>query len=168
MSKNIVLIGLMGAGKSTVGRMLAEKFGLSFVDTDELIEQEAKISISKIFSLYGEIYFRELESQVIKRVSVQDSQVISTGGGVVENSENIVNLKRNGIVIYLKASPLELYRRIKQDESRPLLKSENPLKTLEELLEKREPYYNQADYKIDTSFLSMEEIINKAELFARG
>ena len=158
--KNIVLVGLMGAGKSSVGKLLAQKLNLSFVDTDELIEKKENIKISDIFSKYGEQYFRDLENKVISDLATKTSLVISTGGGSVQNINNLNALKETGFVIYLKAAPDILFERIKNDNSRPLLKTSNPLETLENLLKKRETNYSMADFIIDTNNKTIDGIIS--------
>jgi len=168
MLENIVLIGLMGSGKTTIGKLLSQKFDLMLVDTDELIEKDAQMSINKIFSIHGEDFFRALESKVIERVSQSNGQIISTGGGAVENPINLNNLKSNGMIFYLKASPEVLYDRIKQNDSRPLLKNENPLLTLQNLLIKREKFYNQADYIIDTNTKNIDDIVKEIKLLSGG
>jgi len=164
MTKNIVLIGLMGSGKTTIGKKIAEKTGMKFTDTDELIVLKAGKSINLIFAEDGEAFFRDLESELIKEVSGQENLVISTGGGAVIREENINNLKKNGVLFYLNAPAEELFERIKYDTERPLIKTENPLGTLKTLLENRENFYNQADFKIDTMSKSpvgiADEIIN--------
>lgn len=163
MTKNIVLVGLMGSGKTTAGKLIAEKSGKIFVDTDELIEQETKKSINEIFEAYGEAYFRDLEIEIIKRVSLSFNQVISTGGGAVENLTNINNLKKNGVIFYLYAPANKLFDRIKNEINRPLLRNNNPLDTLEKLLDKREKFYSLADVKIITIDRQIEEIISEIE-----
>lgn len=168
MSNNIVLVGMMGSGKTTIGSFLAKKLDFKFTDIDDIIEREEKKSINELFDLYGEGVFRNLETDAIKRFSKYKSQVISTGGGAILKHENIEALKENGILIYLKATPKELFERVKMDESRPLLQTPNPLKTLEEILKNRQEYYEMADITIDTedkaSFEIVNEIIEKARI----
>ena len=161
MARNIVLIGLMGSGKTTVGNLIAQKLGKSFIDTDVLIEKEAQMTINEIFQLYGETHFRELESKIIKKLSLDSDQIISTGGGSVENQDNLKNLKETGILFYLKASAKELFERIKNENNRPLLKNNDPLNTLEKLLEKREKFYTQANFIISTENKQIDEIVNE-------
>ncbi|EKE02576.1 MAG: Shikimate kinase [uncultured bacterium] len=161
MAKNIVLTGLMGSGKSTVGSLIAQKLGKIFVDTDKLIEEDAQININEIFAQYGEAYFRELEAKIIKRVSPNSDQVISTGGGTLINPDNLKNLKDNGALFYLKASAKTLFERIKNENNRPLLKNNDPLSTLEKLLEKREEFYNQADFIINTENKQIDRIVSE-------
>ena len=161
MSKNIVLVGLMGSGKTTVGNLIAEKLDRDFIDVDDLIEKEAHKSINDIFKLYGEALFRKLEAKIICKISPLEDQVISTGGGAVEDSNNIENLKRNGVLFYLEAPPAELYKRVRGETNRPLLNNSKPLHSLEKLLEKREKFYNLADVKINTVNKHSYDIVDK-------
>ena len=159
--KNIALIGLMGSGKSTVGALLAQKLNMNFVDIDAEIEKKEKITISEIFMQKGEPYFREAETQTIKDFTSQNNQIISTGGGAVQDKKNLGILKQNCTVIYLKASPEVLFSRIKEDTSRPLLQNAEPQKTLEELLEKRQENYKKADIIINTDSKIVDEVLNE-------
>jgi shikimate kinase len=159
--KNIVLTGFMGSGKTAVGRILAEKLDVEFVDMDDLIEKEQKMSISEIFSRFGEKRFRELEKEMAGRASQGKSQVIATGGGVVLSSENMANLKKDGIIIWLAVSPEAVLRRTHSDESRPLLHVSLPGKKIRELLEFREPFYSKADFKIETSDCSVDGVVEQ-------
>lgn len=157
MNKNIVLIGLMGSGKSTVGKCLAQKAGLEFLDTDEIIIQKAGKPIGQIFEDEGEPFFRDLEAEVIAETAKKQGCVISTGGGAVLREENIENLKRTGILFFLKASPEALYERVKDDNSRPLLRGDDPVSILRRILTARTYYYEQADFTVNTEKLSVEE-----------
>ncbi|MDD3419196.1 MAG: shikimate kinase [Candidatus Gastranaerophilales bacterium] len=159
--KNIALIGLMGSGKTTIGVLLAKKLGVDFVDIDEKIEQKEKTSITKIFETKGEEYFRQVESTLLQDYGKRQNLVISTGGGAVQKEENLQILKSNCTIIYLKASPNELFSRIKDDTSRPLLQTLNPLLTLEELLKKREKNYLMADIIINTEAKTTEQILDE-------
>jgi shikimate kinase len=150
----------MGTGKTEVGKELAERLGYGFIDTDELIEKKEGISISEIFDRYGEPYFRDIESEVIKDVSRKDKVVISTGGGAVIKSENRENLKRKGILVCLTASPEVIYSRTGNSEKRPLLNVADPYKRIKELLKERAPYYSQADITIDTSGIETSNIVD--------
>jgi len=150
MTKNIVLIGLMGSGKTTVGKIIAENLSRKFIDTDDLIINTAEKSIKQIFSEDGEIVFREIETKIIEQVSKENNTVISTGGGAVLKEINIKNLQNNGILFYLYASPEQIFERIKGDSQRPLLNTENPVETLRNIQIQREKYYNQANFKIST------------------
>ncbi|MCD8377480.1 MAG: shikimate kinase [Candidatus Gastranaerophilales bacterium] len=159
MDANIVLTGLMGAGKSTVGKTLAQKLpDFVFVDIDEEIEKSEKMSVSEIFKTKSEEYFRELETKTIKHISSQKNMIISVGGGAFESEVNRQNLTKNGIVFYLYAPTSILFERIKNNSNRPLLKCNNPLSKLEELLKKRENNYKKSHYTIDTTNKTKEEI----------
>ena len=131
-------------------KFLPKLLGFEFLDTDEIIEKQQNSYISEIFDKYGEIFFRNLEREIIANISVLNGKIIATGGGCIQNIENLKNLKKNGFVIYLKAKPEELYKRIKEESHRPLLKNSNPLTTLQNLLEKREKNYMLADFVVDT------------------
>ena len=156
--KSIVLVGLMGAGKTAVGKILSDKLGYEFLDTDNIIEQEENCKISDIFSSKGEQYFRELENKLVLRLQNEENKIISTGGGLFQNKENITNLAKNGYIIYLQASPEILYSRIKEDFSRPLLQNTDPLSKLSNLLKKRENNYKLANLTINTENKTINEI----------
>lgn len=151
MGNNIVLIGLMGAGKSTIGKALANVLNYNFIDIDEEIVKQENMSINDIFAQKSETYFRKLETQIIKKIAGQKNAVISLGGGAFEKEVNREVLLNSGKVFYLYADVDTLYERIKTDSSRPLLKCDNPKDKLEELLKTREPNYKKAHYTIDTN-----------------
>ena len=161
MEKNIILVGLMGAGKSSIGIELSKYLGFEFYDTDMMIELEQNIKISQIFSTYGEEYFRNLETVMISKVSSFSRSVISTGGGSIQNVDNLVKLKQNGVVFYLKACPEILFERVKDDNNRPLLQTSKPLEVLKELLIKREKNYMLADVVIETDNKTLIDIVEK-------
>ena len=156
--KNIFLVGFMGAGKSTVGKILADKTGYKFYDADSYIEEQAGTTITQIFADHGEPYFRDLESEATEELAKKENQVIATGGGVVQRDRNWDAMKKNGITVYLKATVETIWERIKDDTSRPLLQVENPVDTARELLEKRTPMYEKADIVLDTDGLSPEVV----------
>lgn len=158
MKKNIVLVGLMGAGKSSVGQKLSQDLMQAFIDTDSMIENQENKTIQEIFDIYGEAYFRELENNIIKEISKTNNKIISIGGGAFQNLDNILNLKQNGFIFYLKASPKNLFERIKNSNNRPLLNADNPLNILEKLLIQREPNYLKADFIINTELKTLNEI----------
>jgi shikimate kinase len=160
MNKNIILIGFMGTGKSTVGEILADSLELEFVDSDEIIEKRAEYSIDKIFAQKGEEYFRDLETEVIADLSKREGLVVSTGGGVVLRSKNMEFLQRSGIVILLTATPEIILKRV-EGTDRPLLDVADPLEKIKELLDQREYYYEVADHKVETSYLEVEEVVDK-------
>jgi shikimate kinase len=148
--KNIVLVGFMGSGKTTVGRLLAEKTGLPLVDMDTLIEERAGKTINEIFAKEGEAYFRQLERTLVKELSEQEDQIISTGGGIVLNPENITDFERTGLVVCLLVDPQSVLERVRHDSSRPLLAGDKE-KNIVQLLENRLPLYQAVPHRIDTS-----------------
>lgn len=157
MNKNIVLVGLSGSGKSTLGNILSDLSGYALVDTDAIIVKLQNRSINNIFATNGEDFFRSLETQVSKEVSAFDKQIISTGGGIVLKEKNLEYLKQNGIVFYLKTSVNTLLKRLEGDNTRPLLKTDDVKKKLENMLEIRGKLYEKADITIETDNLSPEE-----------
>lgn len=161
--KNIVLIGFMGTGKTRVGKYLSKKLNYEFIDTDELIERKAGMKIKNIFKKYGEKYFRDLESEVAKEVSLLKNKVISTGGGIVLREENVKNLKKNGIIVLLKAKPEKILERVGKTTKRPLLLGvENSILHIKRLLKYRKPFYENAmDIQIDTTDLTVKEVAEK-------
>jgi len=161
MFKNIILTGFMGVGKTSVGTRLAKDLGFTFVDTDELIEADQKISISAIFSTFGEPYFRDVETRIVKQVLENENQVVSTGGGAVIRDENRRAFKENGVTICLIAHPESIYDRIKHETHRPLLQGTDPLAKIRELLDARERFYRQADFIVDTSERSVDDVISE-------
>lgn len=157
---NIALIGMMGCGKTTVGKLLSEQLNLKFVDTDELIVQKEGCSINEIFVSKGEVYFRELETKVLKSVLNFDNQVISTGGGIIKSELNMELIKTKSKSIYLKADSESLFKRVKNDFSRPLLKDCTKEK-IDTILSQRVLQYEKADYIIDTVNNSPENIVKE-------
>jgi 3-dehydroquinate synthase len=165
----IVLTGFMGTGKTSVGREISRKLGYRFVDTDVLIEEREGCAISVIFKEKGENYFRKLEQVVVEVVSKEKNVVIATGGGVIKNRTNVENLRRKGIIIWLKASPEIILKRIMTEGGkRPLLEVEEPLNEVNKLLNERIELYEQGDTSIDTDYITpdeaAEEIIEKLGL----
>lgn len=157
MNKNIVLVGLSGSGKSTLGNILSSLSGYALVDTDAIIVKLQNRSINNIFEKNGEEFFRTLETQVSKEISAFDKQIISTGGGIVLKEKNLEYLKQNGVVFYLKTSVNTLLKRLEGDNTRPLLKTDDVKKKLENMLEIREKLYEKADVTIETDKLTPEE-----------
>lgn len=164
--KNIVLTGFMASGKSTIGRCIAKKMNMQFIDTDEYIEAQEKMTINDIFSLKGEEYFRELEGKCAAELSKIQDTVIATGGGFVLNGNNIELLRKNGIIVNLKTNPKVIKQRLDGARgTRPLLQNSE----LEEILtrfEKRKPYYDNCDIQIELNCKSLpedytEQIISK-------
>lgn len=161
--KNVVLIGFMGCGKTTVGIRLSYRIRRVLEDTDKRIEREQGMTISDIFAKEGEAYFRDLETDLLKRISTEKYQrVISTGGGLPMREENRMLLKQLGKVVYLRIKPETVYQRLKNDTTRPLLQCEDPLKRITELMEQRAPLYEQAAHIIiDVDELTMEQVLEQ-------
>ena len=165
----IVLTGFMGTGKTSVGRELSRRLGYTFIDTDVLIEEREGMPISLIFKEKGEEYFRSVERATVEEVSGMVDVVIATGGGVIKNSRNVDDLSRRGIIIWLKADPRIILKRVMAEGGkRPLLNVEEPLKEIMKLLSDREKFYQRADTAVDTDFITpsetAEEIIGKLGL----
>jgi len=159
--QNIILVGLMGAGKSTIGRELAKLYQLDFFDSDKVIVERTGVPIATIFEIEGEAGFREREEQVIRDLTALSNAVIATGGGSVIRDTNRDCIKAAGHVIYLRASSAQLYNRIKRDRSRPLMQTEKPQATLRALLQAREPYYYEvADIVMPTGRQRVSHIVN--------
>ena len=151
----------MGAGKTTVGRLLAKKLGRRFLDSDHEIEARCGVSIPVIFEMEGESGFRKRESQVIDELTQQTDLVLATGGGAVLAPENRQHLHERGFVIYLRANPHELWMRTRNDKGRPLLNNQDPRGTLEKLYEVRDPLYREtAHLVIDTGKPSVAQLVN--------
>jgi len=141
MNENIILVGLMGAGKSTIGRNLAKSLGKKFYDSDRVIEERTGVDIATIFEIEGEQGFRDREEQVIAELCEQDNIVLATGGGSILRETNRQTMVKHGRVVYLRTSAELLYSRIRHDKKRPLMQTDSPLDTLKKLLDDREPYY---------------------------
>ena len=158
--KHIILTGFMGTGKTETGQILAERLDRRFVDTDQLVESEAGLSIPLIFEKHGEEYFRDLESDVLKKLSGYEpgSLVVATGGGVVLRTENRSLLKKLGFVCLLWASAEEIYRRVAKTGNRPLLNETDPFRIIIELLEAREACYRDCDFEIDTTAKTPQQV----------
>jgi len=153
MSKrdNLYLVGLMGAGKTTVGRLLAKHYGCVFYDSDHEIEARTGVKVPVIFEIEGETGFRKREEAAIAELTGLSGIVLATGGGAVLSAANRDNLKKNGVVIYLRGMPEHLYERTRHDRNRPLLQTDNPLARLRELFKQRDPLYREvADIVVDT------------------
>jgi len=159
--KNIVLLGFMGTGKTSIGRSLASKLQCRFVDVDSMIEFERGEKINEIFAKHGESYFRALEREMIITVSHYKNTVIATGGGAVLYPENIDQLRRNGVLITLTAAPEVILERTAKKTTRPLLNTPDPKQAIAMLLAEREPLYQAADYIVDTSKGSVYEITDR-------
>lgn len=147
---NLYLVGMMGAGKTTVGRELATRLGYRFIDTDAVIEQLTGQSISQLFASFGEAEFRQLESQVLAEICAYKNLAIATGGGIVMRRENWSYL-HHGLIVWLDVPVEQLYARLQSDTTRPLLQDPDPLGKLRSLLEQRQPLYAQADLRVTVS-----------------
>jgi shikimate kinase len=158
---SIALVGLPGSGKSTVGRQLARRFDLLFVDSDARIEQRLGCSIREFFEREGEARFREIEAEEIDLLTLKSDCVLSTGGGSVLQPENRERLRSRCQVVYLRSSPDELYRRLRHDRNRPLLQVADPLNKLRDLYAERDPLYREtAHYLIETGRPSVAMLVN--------
>ena len=154
---NVYLVGMMGAGKTTVGRTLARRLKLRFVDSDHEIEARCGVKIPVIFEIEGEAGFRAREAQAIAEISALEGIVLATGGGVVLAAENRRLLAEHGTVVYLRATPEHLYERVRQDRNRPLLAGADPLARLRALYRERDPLYREiADLVVDTGRQSVQ------------
>jgi len=161
-SRNIFLVGLMGAGKTTVARQLARRLGKTFYDTDHEIERRTGVRVQVIFEIEGEPGFRAREAQMVDSLTALQDVVLGTGGGVVLMPENRALLASRGFVIYLRAQPRDLYQRTRHDKSRPLLATDDPLARLEELQRVREPLYREvADLIVDTGRQSVGALVDQ-------
>jgi len=160
---NIVLVGFMGTGKTAAGKLLAKRLEMKYISTDEVIEDKERRSINDIFKNNGEQYFRRAEKEVVKKAAQLNKFIIDAGGGVVLDEENMQALKQNAKIICLSATPEVILERTKRYHHRPLLKVENPKAKVEELLKIRAPFYARADYTIDTTNLSLEQVVEEIE-----
>jgi shikimate kinase len=167
-ARNIFLVGLMGAGKTTVGRLLARRLRLRFFDTDIEIERRCGVKIPVIFEIEGEAGFRLREQQVIAELSAMEGIVLATGGGAVLASDSRRHLASRGTVVYLNARPDDLYQRVRHDRNRPLLATADPLARLRQLHAERDALYRGvADLIVDTGAQSVQllarELLDKLE-----
>ena len=165
---NLVLIGYRGTGKSTLGKLLAERLGLSYVCLDDQIVKRAGMSIPRIVERHGWDYFRDLEEEVVREASQGDRQLIDAGGGVITREANIENLRRNGLVVLLEATVEDIVARIGSDTQRPSLTGTKSFtEEVEEVLQQRRPLYEKAAHHcVNTSELSVEEAVDRiAQLF---
>jgi shikimate kinase len=157
----ISLIGLPGSGKSTVGRQLARRLQVPFLDSDHVIEQRLGCSIREYFEQEGEARFRDVEAEVLNDLTQQPCGVLSTGGGIVLREANRIHLRERTQVVYLNSTPEELFRRLKHDKSRPLLQVADPLGKLRDLHAQRDPLYREtARFNIDTGRPSVASLVN--------
>jgi len=161
-NKNIFLIGFMGCGKSTMARFLSRDLDVELVEMDETIEAETGMTINEIFEKYGEKHFRDLESQLILRIAEKGGAVVSCGGGAILRQENVENMKKNGQIIYLSATPETIYTRVRHSTNRPLLNGNMNVEYISSLMEKRLPLYeNAADITIYVDGKEKQEVVEE-------
>jgi shikimate kinase len=156
--QNIALIGFMGTGKSSVGQMVAAQLHFTFLDTDHVIEARAGKTISEIFAGQGEPAFRELERNIVGELVSRKKTVISTGGGLPANPENLASLKTHSLVVCLWASAEKIWERVRSQTHRPLLQEPDPLAKIRSLLANREPCYREADVLLNTEMRSLKDV----------
>ena len=162
LSQNLFLIGMPGAGKTTVGRALARHLGKPFHDSDHEIEMRTGVRVAVIFEIEGEGGFRRREAEIIERMTALENVVLATGGGAVLDPLNRQHLKDRGFVVYLHAAPRELWRRTRHDKSRPLLQGSDPRSRLEDIYRLRDPLYREtADLVIDTGRQSASVLVGE-------
>lgn len=162
MEKNIVLVGFMGSGKTTVGKRISMAIRREFIDMDDFIEKREGMTITEIFAQKGEQYFRGLEKELCTRFALGGGKVIATGGGVVKDAENVKNLKKGGIIFYLKSTPEKIAENLKNDNTRPLLAVEDKAAKIAEMMREREAYYNACmDVEIDVSQKEIDRTVTE-------
>jgi shikimate kinase len=159
--RSVILVGMMGSGKSSIGRRLAAALELNFVDADAEIEQAAGMTIEDMFTVHGEPYFREGEERVIRRILQGGQQVLSTGGGAVVSQHTREAIAGSGISIWLDAPVDLLLQRVLRRDNRPLLKTDNPRAVLERLLFERQPYYAESDLKVESRDAPHEAVVDE-------
>ena len=163
-SGNIFLVGLMGAGKTSVGKLLARRMGKTFCDCDHEIERGTGVRIPVIFEIEGEAGFRARERRMLAELAERSNIVLATGGGAVLSEENRSALAQHGTVVYLRASPQDLWQRTRHDRNRPLLQTPNPLARLTDLFNERDPLYRElADLIVDTGSQSVSALAHRLE-----
>lgn len=162
MKKNIVLIGFMGCGKTSLGKKLSIILKREFIDTDDFIVTREGMSINEIFEKKGEQYFRDLEKELCSRYNKPKSKIIATGGGIIKNDENVANLKKGGTIFYLRSTPERIAQNLRFDNSRPLLQCDDKAGRIAKLLEERKPLYEKcADVTIDVANIDIDATIDK-------
>jgi shikimate kinase len=155
---NIALIGFMGTGKTSVGRLVAEQLHFHYIDTDEMIQNATGKTIAEIFANCGEPAFRGLEEKAVAELTTKTQTVISCGGGLPVAPQNLASLKTHALVVCLWATPAKIWERVKSQTHRPLLHDPDPQKKINELLAAREPFYKQADILLNTESRSLREV----------
>lgn len=161
---NLALVGFMGTGKTSAGRLVADQLRFEFLDTDELIQIQTGRTIADIFARNGEPAFRALEKSLVTELAGRTKTVISTGGGLPANAENLASLKTHALVVCLWASPEKIWERVRNQSHRPLLHDPDPQLKIRELLKFREPFYRQADVLINTDLRSAREVAQQIVL----
>ena len=159
--RNLIFIGLMGAGKSAIGRLTAQALGVPFVDSDHEIERVSRMTVSELFTAYGEEEFRALEARVLKRLLRSGPRVVSTGGGAYINERSRRQIKKGGLTVWLNADLDVLWERVNKRDTRPLLKTENPKQTLENLMRARYPIYAEADLIVLSRDVKKETMVDE-------
>jgi len=159
--RNIVLMGFMGTGKSCVGKILAERLGMTFLDMDEMIVERAKKPIPRIFAEHGEAHFRALERELARGLSARHGLVIATGGGIVLDPHNVKDLSRTGLVVCLSATPEAIEARVGHDTNRPLLAGGDKRQKITALLAARAPLYAAIPAQVETTDLTVDEVVDQ-------
>ncbi len=170
---NLALVGFMGVGKSSVARLIGSQLHMAVVDTDDLVEQRSGgIKISELFVRFGEAGFRAREREVVHSLPELRRTVISTGGGLVTNPENLLSLKQHALVVCLWAGPDVIWERVRHQSSRPLLQTKDPRERIRELVAQREPFYREADVMVNTEHRQLHEVaqnvLHQARLVCGG
>lgn len=159
--KNIVLTGFMGTGKSSAGRILAKRLKRRWIDLDRRIEQKEKRKIAAIFETEGEPYFRKIEKEVVAEAAGATRAVITTGGGVVLDAENMDRLEKNGVVVLLESSPETIYSRVSKSKHRPLLSAGDKFEHIVKLLGSRKPFYDRCRFRVSTDGLTAPQVASR-------
>ena len=157
--KNIVLVGFMGTGKTSVGLSLADRLGMTFLDMDDMIVEREERTIPEIFATDGEEYFRSLERSIVRELAEREGLVVATGGGIVLNRDNIDDFERTGLVVCLSAAPEVILARVEADTNRPLLEGDDKMVKITDLLNKRQALYDAVNCQVETDELSLDEVI---------
>lgn len=168
MKKNIFLVGFMGAGKSSIARVLVERLGMNLIEMDARIVEEQGMTINDIFEKHGESYFRDIESKLILAIGEEGNSVVSCGGGVVVRNENTEYMKKNGVVVYLSATPETIFNRVKDSTERPILNGHMNVGYIAELMDKRRALYEgAADFTVTTDGRNVETICEEIISFVK-
>jgi shikimate kinase len=158
---NLALIGFMGTGKTSVGRLAAEQLNFEFLDTDELIQERTGRAIADIFAHEGEPAFRALEQQLVRELAARSNTLIATGGGLPVNPDNLASLRRHALIVCLWASEDKIWERVSHQGNRPLLNDPDPRAKISALLAAREPFYKRADVLVNTDLRTMREVAHQ-------